>query len=120
MITLRSLFLVLASCSLALGQTPLENAWSTLDTGLKEKSTDKRAKAVGALGLLVKDSKAAGLAQEALGDPQPDVRMAAATALGQMGATAAIPALKKALEDETDAAAKGEMRGAIQKLGGKP
>jgi HEAT repeat protein len=99
MITLRVLVLVLASCSSVLGQTPLENAWSTLDTGLKEKSTGKRAKAVRVLGLLVKDSKAAGLAQEALGDLQPDVRIAAAAALGQMGANAAVPALKKALQD---------------------
>jgi HEAT repeat protein len=43
-----------------------------------------------------------------------------ARAVGNVGDPAALPALKKALEKETDPGAKGEMRGAIQKLGGKP
>jgi len=43
-----------------------------------------------------------------------------ARALGNTGDPNSLPVLKKALEKETDPAAQGEMRGAIQKLGGKP
>lgn len=43
-----------------------------------------------------------------------------ARALGNTGDPASLTALEKALKKETDSAAQGEMRGAIQKLGGKP
>ena len=43
-----------------------------------------------------------------------------ARALGNTGDPNSLPALQKALKKETDPAAQGEMRGAIQKLGGKP
>ena len=43
-----------------------------------------------------------------------------ARSLGNTGDPASLPALKKALEKETYDGAKGEMRGAIQKLSGKP
>jgi len=43
-----------------------------------------------------------------------------ARALGNTGDPNSLPALRKALKKETDSAAQGEMRGAIQKLGGKP
>jgi HEAT repeat protein len=43
-----------------------------------------------------------------------------ARALGNTGDPNSLPALQKALKKETDSAAQGEMRGAIQKLGGKP
>ncbi|MDB5311545.1 MAG: repeat protein [Gemmataceae bacterium] len=43
-----------------------------------------------------------------------------ARALGNTGDPNSLPVLEKALKKETDPAAQGEMRGAIQKLGGKP
>ncbi|HEV3384106.1 MAG TPA: HEAT repeat domain-containing protein [Gemmata sp.] len=43
-----------------------------------------------------------------------------ARALGSTGDPNSLPVLQKALKNETDSAAQGEMRGAIQKLGGKP
>jgi HEAT repeat protein len=43
-----------------------------------------------------------------------------ARALGNTGDPNSLPVLLKALEKETDPGAKGEMRGAINKLGGKP
>jgi HEAT repeat protein len=42
-----------------------------------------------------------------------------ARALGNTGDPASLPALYKALETETDPGARGEMRGAISRLGGK-
>ena len=80
-----------------------QKAWAILDAGLKDKSADKRAKAVHALGLIAKDAKAIKLAQAALADPQPIVRTSAANALGKLHARAALPALRQALDDkETD------------------
>ena len=43
-----------------------------------------------------------------------------ARALGNIGDAKSLPALQAALKKETEDAAKGEMRGAIQKLGGMP
>jgi len=43
-----------------------------------------------------------------------------ARALGNTGDPNSLPVLEKALKTETDPTAQGEMRGAIQKLGGKP
>jgi HEAT repeat protein len=49
----------------------------------------------------------------------PHERGYIARALGNTGDPASLPALYKALERETDAGARGEMRGAISRLGGK-
>ena len=43
-----------------------------------------------------------------------------ARALGNVGDADFLPVLEKALKKETDPGAQGEMRGAIQKLRGKP
>jgi HEAT repeat protein len=75
-------------------------AWSILDSALKDKSADKRAKAVHALGLIAKDAKAIKLAQAALSDPQAIVRTSAATSLGKLHAKSSLPALRQALEDK--------------------
>ena len=100
MTALRALLVVIAAGAMALGQTPREKAWSVLDAGVKDKSPRTRATAARVLGLLTRDAKAAGLAQSALADNNSDVRIAAATALGQMGASGAIPALVAALDDK--------------------
>jgi HEAT repeat protein len=77
-----------------------ERAWLVLQDGVKENSSEKRAKAVNALGLLAANREAEGMAIEALGDDKYNVRSAAATALGVMHAVHAIPPLEKALEDD--------------------
>jgi len=46
------------------------------------------------------DGKARGLAEKALGDDKPEVRLAAAVALGDMKSRSSIPKLKKALDDD--------------------
>jgi HEAT repeat protein len=52
------------------------------------------------LGLIPNDSRSAKLAQKALTDDRPEVRAAAAAALGNMQSKASIPKLKAALDDQ--------------------
>src|ERR1700730_7835386 len=93
------LLLLLAHTGALLAQTPQQQAWNILRAGVSQKSAEKRTQAVRALRLLPGDSEAAEMAQEALQDRKPEVRAAAATAIGLMGSKAAIPGLKKALSD---------------------
>lgn len=74
-------------------------AWSMLVAGSASKRTVERTDAIRALGLLPDNERAQKMAEDALQDPRPEVRAAAATALGQMHATSAISELEKALLD---------------------
>jgi HEAT repeat protein len=76
-----------------------KTAWEILRVGAGDKETSKRAKAVRVLGLLHGDSEAEALALSALDDKEPEVRAAAADALGEMRSAAAIPKLREALDD---------------------
>lgn len=60
----------------------------------------ERTNGIRALGLLRDNSQARQLAENALSDPNMDVRRAAATALGQMHADQSIPKLHAALLDK--------------------
>jgi HEAT repeat protein len=80
-------------------QNPKEQAWSVLNQGLTNSNMDKRKKAVAELGLLPGDSQAEAAALTALKDQKPDVRVAAAQALGDMSAKTAKPQLVQALHD---------------------
>jgi len=80
-------------------QAPGEKAWGILRDGLKNESADKRAKAARALGLLPGNAEAEKAAREALQDEKPNVRLAAAVALGSMLAQRSTLELEKALED---------------------
>ena len=97
---LRLLLLLALLPAMLFGQTSQQKAWTVLDSALKEKSPDKRARAVHALSLLNKDAKAASLAEAALQDANPAVREAAAHALGKLRARKALPALRAALDDK--------------------
>src|ERR1700746_3830587 len=66
-------------------QQPKEQAWTVLKQGLTNSNIDKRKKAVGELGLLPDDPQALDAALTALKDEKPEVRVAAAQALGDMG-----------------------------------
>jgi HEAT repeat protein len=81
---------------------PVAKAWKILDDGLADKG-DTKANALHALGIMNKNPKADELATAALKDPDPDVRAAAADALGQMGATSAIPTMQELVKAEEDA-----------------
>lgn len=98
--------LVLGSCSGSFAQesddieSPTHKAWDLLLTAILSKRTTERMNGVRALGLLRDTKQARDLAENGLKDPDPSVRKAAATALGQMHATQSIPKLEDALYDK--------------------
>jgi len=77
-----------------------QRAWNLLHEGAAGKSSEHRAAAVRALSLLLGEHRAVALAMKALGDARPEVRTAAASSLGELRATSAIPSLKEALSDK--------------------
>src|SRR5205814_384503 len=80
-----------------------ERAWGILRDGSKDENADKRAKAVRVLGLLAQNAEAEKAALSALQDKKPNVRIAAATALGSMQAQHANLELEGALQDSEPA-----------------
>ena len=81
-------------------ESPTHRAWDLLLSAVLSKSTTERTNGTRALGLLRDTKQARDLAENGLKDPIPDVRKAAATALGQMHATQSIPKLEDALYDK--------------------
>jgi HEAT repeat protein len=80
--------------------TPKEQAWQILeDASASDKNVD-RATAILVLGLIPNDARSARIAQKALTDDRPEVRAAAAAALGNMQSRASIPKLKAAMDDQ--------------------
>jgi HEAT repeat protein len=77
-----------------------DQAWDLLYGGLKDGSTLKRATAVHVLSLLTGETRAVSLAMDALADPKPQVRVAAATALEDLHSKSAIPKLRATLSDK--------------------
>jgi HEAT repeat protein len=90
------------SSQAATASTPTvqDQAWDLLRSGVKEDSTAKRATAVRVLSLLTGETRAVTLASHALDDTRPEVRVAAAIALGELHAKSAIPKLEAALSDK--------------------
>ena len=80
-------------------ESPRHRAWDMLVTAAFSKVTTDRTNGIRALGLLRDNARARELAENALKDPKPEVRTAAATALGQMHAKESIPKLEAALSD---------------------
>lgn len=80
-------------------ETPKEQAWQIIEVAAAGDKTSDRATSIRVLGLLPDDAKATMLAENALGDDKPEVRSAAAVALGDMKAKSSLPKLKKALDD---------------------
>ena len=98
--------IILAACTAAMAVTPMshsvsgeEKAWAMFETAANSKSTTQRSIGARALGLIHDSPHARELAERALDDPRPEVRVAGATALGQMHATQSIPRLQKSLSD---------------------
>ena len=83
--------------------SPEANAWLILRAGLQNNSKDQRSTAARALGLIPRNSEARRLAERALADKEPEVRVAAASALGRMGAKQSAPRLRRALNDKDPA-----------------
>ncbi len=81
-------------------ESPRHKSWDMLQTAAFSKKTVERTNGIRALGLLRDDTHARQLAESALQDPNPDVRAAGATALGQMHATESILKLEQMLSDK--------------------
>lgn len=79
--------------------SPQQQAWPILKQGLDSLKASRRVVAVGALSLMGGDNRATEAALHAIDDKDAHVRAAAATALGQLHAETAIPALRGALKD---------------------
>jgi HEAT repeat protein len=86
-------------------KSPKAEAWQILDDACTGNRTITRAMAIRVLGLMPNDAKALGIAEKALADDKPEVRTAAATALGDMKSKTSIPKLKEALDDNDPAVA---------------
>lgn len=80
-----------------------------------------RMKAAHALGMIGSPARAAAPEIVTVLEQAPDSHQRGyiARALGNVGDPASLPALQKARERETEAGARGEMEGAIRRLGGK-
>jgi len=81
-------------------RTLKEQAWEVLQTGATADKTSDRAAAIQATGLIPSDPRARKIAEIAIQDDAPEVRSAAAAALGEMHARRSIPKLKAATEDK--------------------
>jgi HEAT repeat protein len=77
-----------------------KEAWEVLQSGFDTNKTADRAAAIHVLGLLKNDGRARKMAEEALLDHAPEVRAAAAAALGDMHARASLPKLRAAIDDK--------------------
>jgi len=91
--------LVCVCVGIVQAEDPREQAWTVLKQGLTNTNLEKRTKAVGELGVLEEDPEAIDAALTALKDEKPEVRAAAAQALGDMSAKSAKPQLVAALDD---------------------
>jgi HEAT repeat protein len=96
---LRVLLMFAASGALPVNAVSTDTVWAILQEAAGDNSAYKRADAAHALGLLPKNKKAEDILEKALLDGNLHVRVAAAKALGQMGAASARPKLRKALND---------------------
>ena len=77
-----------------------KKAWTMFELAAKSSSATQRTLGMRALGLLRGNAHARELAEGGLADDRPEVRAAAATALGQMHAMEAVPKLQKMLGDK--------------------
>jgi len=98
--------IALSGCvSFCLAQTsidiasPEHKAWDILQKAVSAKSAEERANVAAALGLIPENPRAREMAECLLKDRKPEVRLAAATALGQMHDKESIPNLEQALQD---------------------
>jgi HEAT repeat protein len=112
---------VVALGSLAMMEQDVSGQITALRKYLHHDEAIVRMKACHALGMLGTVARAAAPEIVVVLEQETDShrRGYIARALGNTGDSDSLPALYKALKKETDKGAKGEMRGAITKLGGK-
>ncbi len=80
--------------------SPVDGSWQLLEAGVKSEKAGERTIASQALGLLHGNARAGQLAERGLDDNKPEVRAAAAEALGKIGSANSIDKLKKMLDDK--------------------
>lgn len=89
-----------ALCIAQTAETPLQtHAWEVLNSGLNDTNTEHRTKAARDLGAITHNAKAEDAALTALKDEKPEVRAAAAQALGEIGAKSADEQLRTMIKD---------------------
>jgi HEAT repeat protein len=94
-------FVAIVACAACMqAQAQVEKAWTTLSTAAQDKSHEKRAKAIHALGLTTANARARAMAETALADEREEVRATAAEVLGVMRAKESVPKLKDAVRDK--------------------
>ena len=93
------MFLLLSGSRGTATESKRDEAWDILQANINDKSIEKRVLAVRVLGLLPGDARALGLVQKAATDEKPEVRAAAATALGQLHGKSSVATLHKLLSD---------------------
>jgi HEAT repeat protein len=95
-------------------KTQKQEAWQILNTACTGDKTSRRATAIRVLGLMPNDPRALKLAEKALDDDKPEVRSAAATALGDMKSRASIAKLRAALDDNDPSVAMAAAHSLVQ------
>jgi HEAT repeat protein len=103
MLLILATVLALPGALLSGSEAPTARAWLILQQGLTSNRAGKRANAVHALRLLPDNPRAQQMAEKALADQSPNVRAAAARALGPIGAASSVPQLKAVLNDKEPA-----------------
>jgi len=94
-----ALFILIAATGVARAQTPEQDAWKILGSGMTDTNTTERAAAVRVLGLIPDEPRAVEMAEAGLHDKDAEVRAAGATALGKMGSKDSAPKLHELLKD---------------------
>jgi HEAT repeat protein len=112
---------VVALGALAMMEVEVPEQVTALRKYLHNENDLVRMKAAHALGMIGTAAKATApdIVTVLKRATDPHQRGYIARALGNTADPASLPALYKALENETDAGTRGEMRGAISRLGGK-
>jgi HEAT repeat protein len=110
------LFLVFSSL-LGYAQEPVVKAWNILKQGAADKDTEKRVQTFRAMALLVQNQTGQQMAEKALIDEKPEVRIAAASALGQMGAKGSASKLQQRVKEDQDAGVVFAATDALFRLG---
>jgi HEAT repeat protein len=109
---------VLAATSLDMrAQESLDQAWTILQAGADNNSTDQRVATMRVLQLIPVNAKAASMAEEGLQDKEADVRGAAALSLGAMGSNSAIPVLEATAKSDKEGAVVMAVAKALIQLG---
>jgi HEAT repeat protein len=100
--TVSLLFVLLTAVQCVFAYDARQHAWTVLNVGLADKTSSERAIAVRVLGLLSNDPHAPELAMKALDDPKPEVRAAAADALGELKYQAAKTKIREILHSNEE------------------